>query len=313
MVWRKALKYGAQYATQKLTRYGVNQAARYAGKAYNWATGKKTGKRSSGNRSRKDVTAQRDSYTKTYRKRETKSFKKFRANVRLALQADQPKCIYQSFEKAEVISISGTALRTGMYLSNLYTDIFNIFKDTYGYSTPESAAPSRIYLKSAVMDLQIRNSSDSVDTFIDVYELNAKRDQSDTTTIVAQFEKAFNELSDVGTTDISYPNVTPFQTSNFLRDWRVVRSKTYYIKRGESIAIQQRRSFNRMINGQDLVEASCKRRITSAYLIIGRAVPVNSATTTGLGVSSINWSAQKTYHYQESLANQSVNQIGQTE
>lgn len=305
--------YGAQYAGRAAVRYVANKAGSYISKGASYAMRRR---RKSMRSSRNSTTTQKDTATKFMATRSSRSFQRFRSKVRAALQADNPLCIYQSFLKGNATNSIGLVARFGFYIADTFTtnqaDIFNIFKDAYGVATAADCAGYKIYLKSAVMDLQMRNPSATVDIWTDVYELECRSDRDTLNDPASDYLTEFLALQDIGSTDVGYPQVTPFQVPGFLRNWRVVRCKTFLIKRSDSVAMQVRRRYNRMINGADVEETGVKRKLTTAFLVLTKGAPGNSAAVSGLLTPSIDYSVQLSYNYQEVTGEQDKDTIGQS-
>lgn len=308
--------YGAMYGGKKLVKYGVDRVGKWMGSSSRKRKSIRTKRRRS-SYSRNSTTTQRDTATKYVSRRADKSFLAFRKKVRAAIQADNPLCIYQSFLKGNVSSVNGFVARFGFYIADLNTtnqgDLWNIFKDAYGLAAASDAAGYKIYLKSACMDLQMRNTSTTADVWADVYELMCRSDLEDVNDPASQFATEFGKLADIGVTSVANPQVTPFQVPGFLRNWRVVRAKTYHIKRSDSVAMQVRRRMNRMINGADLEEAQAgKRKLTTAFLVLIKGTAGNTATDSGLLGTTVDYSVQLSYNYQEVTAAAVQDTIGQS-
>lgn len=314
---QKLLRYGAsyaaKYAARKLGTSAVNYAAGAAKRMYRKYT------RKSGTRKLKlnNTTAQRDAITRyAARRGYSRSWNKFRLRVRAAIQQDNPRCIYQAFLKGSSVGSAGVTSRFGMYLADLNTtaqgDVANIFIDAYTLASISDAVDKKIFLRAGILDLQVRNSDSAIHMWMDVYEVQARNNWGDSNTLNAQFDGAFAEMSDIGATDVGYPNVTPFQVPNFIRKYKILRSKTYYIEPNKCVNIQHRRKYNQIIEGRDLGDARIKKGVTTGLLCIVRGQPINGATTTGLSGVSYAWSAQFTYHYQEVTGDQITDTIGQT-
>lgn len=296
---------GAGYAARGVGQFIAGKARSAASTLYNRAKRRFSGKSV---RSTRAVTQQHDiRSTYTARRRNGRSFRKFRAKVRAALQADNPRHLYQAVLKSSASTTDSVAGFSGVYFLDLNTtaqgDIFNIFKDAYSVTAADSDN-YKVYIKSAQIDFIMKNQHATNACEIDVFECIATRDDSQVGDVNTIWNAYFNDMDAVGTVTSSHPSLTPYQVPNFMRSWKVVKSTKFMVDPGKAISMQMRASLNQVISGVRLAGGmTVLKGVTRMFFFRVRGIPENATPTapfpgTGLGAWNVAWSAITNISYQ---------------
>lgn len=179
-------------------------------------------------------------------------------------------------------------------------DLLDIFIREFGGTTVADQAGRKLFFKSAVLDVQMRNTG-SVSHIIDVYRIRLKMNWPTSRTIEGQFLDSFADQSvtGVGAND---PAVTPFQNPSFCRIWKVLSKKEILLSAGQTTTMQIRDPRNRQITGRQLQsEVTGIPYVTYGYLFQARGVPgltsVGPPALYGPVAGEVTVSIQKTYNY----------------
>lgn len=138
-----------------------------------------------------------------------------------------------------------------------------------------------------------------------VYHVVARKDFDGSTNGYQSLGAAFTTgLADEGTltapfgtklvtTDV---DVTPFDAPNFCSHWKILSVEDIMLGPGESIELVTRRSKDRWINGERIIENSAIRGITEGYIIIykGTLSPITHAPA----AVTISTYSTTTYHFE---------------
>lgn len=302
---KSAAKAVAGEYARKYMHKGIKAASTWVRRKYYG----KRGTRKARSRTGATVTTQRDAVSSYGGGRGSRSFRRFRARVRAALIAEQPPQIYQQVYKNSVGSSGGDLSSRGVYLCDVnvssWGDIWNVFKDAYSLSATTDAENRSIYLKSAMLKLQLRNASSDAtgsECFVSVYHLVARQDIDTNEEIGNLYATYFSDMSDVGSTAASHPSMSPYSCPNFLKDWKILKVTRIKLKKDESAEFTLRKSFNRRINGRIIQDIDCaKRGITHALMfqVHGTATNSEHVSGSGLGGFTINYSSQSTIWYRK--------------
>jgi len=282
--------------------YGLSSVGRYARRA---ARGKRSG--SYRFKSTRPVTQQHDVRAALTRQRGGKSWSRFRSKVRAALQADNPRHLYQAVYKNAASATDSIAGFGGTFFLDLNTtaqgDIFNVFKDAYA-TTSTDIDNYKLYVKSAQVDFMLKNTHATNPLEVDLYECVARRDDSQAGDVNTIWNTYFSDMDAIGTVSSSHPAMTPYHVPNFIRSWKVIKSTKFMVDPGKSISTQQRASLNRVMSGLKISQGvSVQKGLTRMFLFRVRGVPENATATgslppSGLGAWSIAWSQLTSISYQ---------------
>lgn len=259
-------------------------------------------------RTSRAVTQQHDVRSMSFgRGRSGRKWRKFRAKVRAAIQADNPRHLYQAVYKSSGSATDSVAGFDGVYFLDLNTtnqgDVWNVFKDAYG-STSSDMDNYKLYMKSAQCDFMLKNLHATNPCEVDVYECIARRDDTQTGTPGQLFSTYFADMDATGTVSAVHPGLSPFQVPNFIRSWKVIKTTKYMIDPGKSISMQSRASLNRVVSGLKLSQSFTIEKYTTRMIFFRvRGVPENATATgtnpaSGLGAWSVAWSAITDVSYQ---------------
>lgn len=312
----RLIKYGAPlaYAAYKAAGYGVGDAIRGGARSFARSAAKKVRsmvrrKRNSGSyKLRAAVTQQHDVRSNgSYRPRSGRKWSRFRAKVRAAIQADNPRHLYQAVYKSSGTATDSIAGFDGVYFLDLNTtsqgDIWNIFKDL-GAATAADTDNYKAYITSATMDFMITNTDTTNACEVDIYECVARRDDTQTSTPGTVWSTYFADMDATGTVTSQHPGLTPFQVPNFIRAWKVTKSTKYLIDAGKTISMQLRSKINRVIGGARMASSvSIQKGLTRMVFFRVRGIAKNVAATglnpaSGLSGWSCSWSGVTSINYQ---------------
>lgn len=280
---------------------------------------------SAGSRTRESavLSTQRDAQLRYVRKRmprwRRKRWVSFVRKVNHIEQQAQPLQIYQSVLKKSKTVPSGEQWTDGVLLkdNNMPNqgDLVNIFKDAYGGSGLTTDYDNRrIYLKAAVMDLQIKNIG-SEQAIVDVYHIRARKTyqasaSSTSDTLNDIWNDTFGDMSTVGSVSSTNPCLTPFDNPSFCKCFLVLRKTEIIISPDQVVTMQLRDPRNRMLQGR-MLNLGRFGPLCEGYLMQIRGVPEDTESSSGLTGATIAWSAQSTYHYALPPGS-SVESIGQS-
>lgn len=300
----KRLAYaGGAYIGKRLLSAGYNKALSFAKRQYS-----RFKKRKSKSYRVRAVTQQRDSKVTRVSGRNSRRFQRFRARVRAALQADNPKHVYQTVYKASGSASDSVAGFDGAYFLDLNTtnqgDLYNVFKDAHGLATSGDYDNYRVYLKSAYTDFMVSNTNSTHTAEVDIYECIARRDSTDTSTPGDMWTNYFNDLDAVGTVTKAHPSMTPYLVPNFVRSWKIIRSTKYLIEPGKTVSMNMASRLNKVMTGLKLANSvTVVKNLTRMFFfrVRGAAKDVTATGTnpsSGLTAWNVAWSCLTTINYQ---------------
>lgn len=241
----------------------------------------------------------------------------FVRRVNAVAQSTQPLQVYQALLKGSVSTTLGTQYTNGVLLKDVaYTnqsDIVNLFKDAYGGTgTVSEYDGRRIFLKAAVLDLQIKNTG-TEQCILDVYRVVCRKASNNSyANLLAQWTDCFGDSLAVGAVTDTNPALTPFDVPSFCKYWKILEKKEFIITADQLVTMQIRDPRNRVIQGRYMQNTSGGMPgLTEGYLFQVRGCPEDSIAASGLSIAAIAWSAQTTYHFAYPPGGQ-VETIGQS-
>jgi len=209
------------------------------------------------------VTFQNDSALRYRRKsmppRKRKAWKKFTRKVRHVTLQMQPLQIYTRQGTENVTS----SVNAGAHWSRmcggvnvaLNNEILQCFLNAYPSfaSTASQASELKLFIKSIVLDVQIRNNGEQP-IIIDKYHLECRANNPQSQTVHAQYNQALGEVvplngTALGTTSTA---LTLFDAPNFLSYWKVMNKREHVIGAGQVCTFQIRMPENKYIDGKML-------------------------------------------------------------
>lgn len=301
----------AGYVARRALAYGAARAAGSLGDAvgrrignYRFSFGRGRSRRSGGMRTiGPSVTAQRDGATRyrTGRRVGGRRARRFLYRMRRALLSDAPLQVYSALLKGADTAAAGTAQTAGIYLADMNTtaqgDIWNVFKDAFSLASATDAENDKLYIRSAHMDFQVKNTG-TEQMFLDTYYVVARRDLDDTATLNTMLGQWLADMSQIGAVSLTDPALSLFSIPNFTRWFKVMKKTTQLLKPDECVSGSIGIKKPRQILGRQITEVSgALRGFTRAVLFTFRGVPENTASASGLTGWSASWSAQTTIHY----------------
>lgn len=187
----------------------------------------------------------------------------------------------------------------GVVNSGNNDELFSLFKGAYGSALARTQIDKyKIFLKSMCLDMQVTNTG-SAGLVLDVYQIIARKDNSDTNRVDIQYSNAFNEQAALsgGAVDPLNPATTPFQNSPFLSFWKIESKKEILLGVGQTTTLQIRIPYNRYLSGKRLETTNIIGGFTRGFLLQARGVPENNAGTGQLAAGNFTWMAQITCAY----------------
>lgn len=277
-------------------------AARYAAGRARQSVDVAMGERSTSGGS---VTTQHDVSTRYRRKRmpyrKRKRWVRFTRRVRHVELQQQPLQIYQQLTKNSATQGTGVQGQAGLYLLDVNAanqgHLTSLFKSVYGGAGGVTEyASRRLFLKSACIDLQLKNTG-TEQCIIDMYWCRTRQNINSTSVIGSLFDAGVTAMTGLGTITASNPCLTPFDNPDFCKMFKIYKKTEYLISPDQVITLQQRTAKNRMFQGRNLFYAAGALRGTFAFFFQVRGVPENTVDESGLTGWSIAWSSQTTIHY----------------
>lgn len=251
------------------------------------------------------VTTQHDVSTRYRRRRmparKRKRWVRFTRRVRHVELQMQPLQIYQHLTKNSATAAGGTQGQAGLYLLDTNASgqghLTSLFKTVYGLTGAITEyGPNRLYLKSACIDLQLKNTG-TEQCIIDMYWCRTRANINDTSAIGSLFDAGITNMTAYGAITTTNPALTPFDNPNFCKMFKILKKTEYLISPDQVVTLQQRQAKNRYFQGRNLFYAAGALRGTFAFFFQVRGVPENTADASGLTGWSIAWSSQTTIHY----------------
>lgn len=296
----------------------ARRAGSYVRRKYYGKRGTRKSKASrGGSRIAAPLTTQRDSQVLSSRGRGRGVSAAFRRNLRIALQNDMPARIYQELLKGSDTDTTGIQGYRGVYLLDLNTTdqghIWNVFKDAYTLASVADAENKAVFLRSACLDLQLRNADSTNDVFITMYTVVARVDNDINQGLSDQYQTFFSDMAAVGSVAPGTAAMSPYDCPGFVRHWKIIRAVRVKIRPLETASFQLRKRLNRKINGRLLQDQDCAvRGLTQGFFFQMRGAPTNSVNPSGLSTYNVTYSAQTTIHYRLALSANTSDTIGQS-
>lgn len=177
-------------------------------------------------------------------------------------------------------SVFDVGLYGGIASSNTWGNLYELCGDE-GLLT----ANGKIHFKSAVLDVQIRNTSDLLDPpnpiWVDVYTVYCRKEGWDAPG--ADWTNALQNQGSIPSTSTKITPLTvgstPFDAPGFGSSWLIARKKRYRISPGESAFLQMRDPKNHVFNtarferdgGTSSNRVQMFRGMTKGYVIVVRS------------------------------------------
>lgn len=262
------------------------------------------------------LTDQRNSAVIPARRRIPKRWRKFVNKVNSAVQAVQPRCVYSSVGKGQTTGADDAQQWSGAWFADLNTsataDIWNCFKDAYGLAAVADADKYKLFINRVYSQFQINTFSGGNGSQIDLYLVVCRQDVDDFGTPLGQVTEYFQDMTSIGVTSVSDPNVDLFMIPNFTRMFKILKTYKFLIDTGKTIRVEHSFAVNRYIKGKDLEDVQMLKGLTHGWIYRIRGPPAGgTAGNAGLGAISSNYAIQTRINYQ-TVTSTSTDTVGQT-
>lgn len=183
-------------------------------------------------------------------------------------------------------------------------DLFNVFADGSLALGTATERPGRLFIKSACLDVEIKNTG--VETIImDIYEILNVKDVNTTNDIGTQWNTFFNQQSlGVGgiVKDPQNVAVSVFENPAFCQHYKVLSKREVMIQGDQIISLQMRYGKDYKINGNTVVNYQGSiPKLAKFFFFMWHGPPDPAATispdTPGLLATTLTFAYQKSYKY----------------
>lgn len=234
--------------------------------------------------------------------------RRFRYRVMNTLLSQEP---LQVWTNAQSFSLSSAVNRTGIFGCGLFTtnlsgqtDLASLFTDAGLDTSVSTNDGSRLYIKSACMDVELKNTS-SLEVILDVYVVIPQKTVPNQNDIATQFDNTFQKMTgSTGTGGATPSNAAPvslFENPVFCQYYKIISKREMIILPGEITTMQMRFGKDRMIEAQQVINnPNSIPRLAKFYIFSFHGPPDPTAgpsSTPALAGSSMVLSFQKVYKY----------------
>lgn len=198
-------------------------------------------------------------------------------------------------------SVFSIGLYGGILNSSTWGDLSEIANNEGMYT----AQTGKIYFKSAVMEMQVRNNDDTDPLVIDLYEVVARKEGYNEPDEDWN-DGIFNQASTTGmsSTGTGQLGITPFDAPGFCSSWLIKNKTRYRVGPGLSIYLQMRDAKDVAFdtarfeydNGSTSVRTRMFRGLSKGYLLVARSSRCDTATPKLFPID-YDVIATKTYHF----------------
>lgn len=270
--------------------------------------------------SERSLTFQHDSAVQYRRRRaprrvRVRARKSYRTFVKNSLKSHgQISRLYNSIFQSGTITPTTLANSQSLYSVGLFGGInaSATWGDMDDICTREgliAAGSGKIHFKSAVLEVQIRNATDTftvtpspVVIVVDVYTVYARKEGYDEPS-VDWADAMTNQAVPTGTTTVSSPTTlgtTPFDGPGFGSSWLIGKKTTYRIAPGNSVYISNKDPRNHVFNTarfeyDGTARVRMFKGLTRGYLMVIRSA--DPASATALSPYAYEIVQTKNYHY----------------
>lgn len=206
-------------------------------------------------------------------------------------------------------SLVGTSAvnAAGIFGVGLYTtqqtdqpDLYNIWVDAGLTLATTTNASSRLYFKSACLDVELKNTG-SIEIVMDIYEIMCMHDVDVLDTIATQWATFYGKMKTItfaGSSDVA---VSVFENPVFCEHYKVLSKQECLILPGEIITRQLRDGKDRLIEGQKVLDyPGSLPRVARFFLLSWHGAPDPTAgggSTPAIAATTVAISYQKAYKY----------------
>lgn len=252
------------------------------------------------------MSRQRDQSTRFRlgRRRPSRRYRRFVRRVQTVVNNDAP---IQTWTKK--LSANGTSAvdKMAYYGVGLYTsqqsdmpDLSNIFTDAGLPIATATNLTSRLNIKSAVLDVEIKNTG-SVEMIFDIYEVLNMKDVSTTDPIATQYDSFFGKLTTLTAKDSADVCNSLFENPVFCQHYKILNKRSVLVLPSEIITMQMRIAKDRVIQAQEVADnpgSIPKKGRFFFFMWHGAPDPTaGGPTTPGIASTNMTISWQKVYKY----------------
>lgn len=257
-------------------------------------------------------------YQARRRTRGSRSRTRFTQRVLTAQLASQPLQIW-SGKGSKLLSSSVNQIGyCGVGLFHTYQtdqpDLKNVFKDAGLDTTVTTNLSSRLYIKSACLDVQIKNTA-STEMIVDVYTLLYRKTYGTATYADTEsiFNGAFSELTTITAANSYDISMTVFENPTFCQYFKVLKKQEVLVLPGEIVSMQMKYGKDRLIEANKVVsDGAGMPKVTKIFWFMYHGPPDATAgpgSTPAVATSSGVLSWQKVYHYAQAPSPRQVAEI----
>lgn len=252
------------------------------------------------------VSRQRDQssrYRSSNRRRSRRSGgnSKFAYRVMNVLLNDQPLQIYTHrgavnlASAVDAQSFYGVGLYNTQYIGQ--ADLYQIFTDAGFAPGTEAEQGRKIHIKSACLDVELRNNGGS-DVIMDVYELLNRKAYPGTDDYDDQFSDCYAAQGTITAASVLDPAVSIFENAVFCQYYKVLSKREVLIPAGELITMQMRISKDHEISCQTLInDVNAVPRISKLFFFMWHGPPDKNTTMPRITTTDLTLTWQKSYKY----------------
>lgn len=222
------------------------------------------------------------------------------------LLSQQPLQIYTWKSTSNPTSLVNAATIVGMGLFTTQQtdqpDLLQLFTDAGLNLATTTNKSARLYIKSACMDVQIKNIA-STEVIIDVYTVMCVKDVNTTADIGTQFSTMYASMGTITGSSYADVAVSLFENPVFCQHYKILSKREMIILPNEISTMQMRYGKDRMIEGQKVLDyPGSLPKLAKFYILSFHGPPdptavVGPPVSPGIGTASIVLSIQKAYKY----------------
>lgn len=235
------------------------------------------------------------------RTRRARRYRRFRYRVLNTVLNEQPLQIYT----AKGASNETTAVnQLGVYGMGLYltsytgsTDLATIASDAGITTSTTNQKGMRVYIKSACMDVEIKNNL-TTQIVMDVYEVINRKDVGSTSDIETQWSNFYAQQATIGSADPLDPANSLFENATFCQHYKIIRKREVLIPGGEIVTMQMRMSKDRTIQVDTILDyVNAIPKVSRFYIFSWHGPPETSGGVSRIAATDVTFAWQKSYKW----------------
>lgn len=235
------------------------------------------------------------------RRRGSRAGRRFRYRVLQTVNANQPLSVYTvtGSARGNTLANEQSFYGVGLYTTQMsgMNDIQNLMTDAGINLATAAQVSSSVIIKSACLDVQIRNNG-SVDAIVDIYEVLNVRDTNSTATIASLFTTYFGQMTTITASSEKNPAVSVFENPQFCRHFKVLKKTETTVPAGDVITMQMRNGKDKKITASTANDyQGCIPKLSKFYFFMWHGIPEWTGTASQLAATDMVFSYQKSYKY----------------